>query len=80
MSAPDIAAWLGPLAADRKSQVDVDCTMLDVEGTCYLQDDMYRQISNIRLTKSQNLIVSHLVLKLFLCNILKPCVKSKMKM
>ena len=41
---------------------------------------VYRQISNISRTKSQNLNSSHLVLQLSLCNILKPCVKSRMKM
>ena len=40
----------------------------------------YRQISNIRHTKSQNLIVSCIVLQLSLCNLLKPGVDSKMKM
>ena len=40
----------------------------------------YHQISNISYTKSQNLIVSHLVLQLSLANLLKPCVKLKMKM
>ena len=41
---------------------------------------MYRQNSNIRCTKSQHLNVSHLVLQLSLCNILKPGDKSRMKM
>ena len=40
----------------------------------------YRQISNISRTKSQNLTVSCLVLQLSLPNLLKPCVKLKMKM
>ena len=35
----------------------------------------YRKISNIRRTKSQNLIVSRLVLQLCLPNPTKPCVK-----
>ena len=34
----------------------------------------YRQISNKRRTKSQNLNVSHLVLQLSLPNLLKPCI------
>ena len=38
------------------------------------------EISNIRHTKSQNLTVSRLVLQLSLCSILKPGVKSRMKM
>ena len=40
----------------------------------------YRQISNIRRTKSQNLNVSRLVLQLSLPNLLKPCIKLRMKM
>ena len=40
----------------------------------------YHQISNIRCTKFQNLNVSCLILQLFLCNILKPGVKLRMKM
>ena len=40
----------------------------------------YRQISNIRPIKSQNLDVSCLVLLLSLPNPLKPDVKSRMKM
>ena len=44
---------------------------------CYA---IYRNVSNIRRTKSQNLSVSRPVLQLFLHNLLKPCIKSKMKM
>ena len=40
----------------------------------------YRQLSDIRRTKSQNLNVSRLSLQLSLCNILKPDVKPRMKM
>ena len=40
----------------------------------------YRQISNIRCTKSSNLKIYRLVLQLSLCNLLKPGVESKMKM
>ena len=40
----------------------------------------YREISNIRRTKSPNLNVSRLVLKLSLPNPMKPGVKSMMKM
>ena len=40
----------------------------------------YRQTSNIRDTKFQNLDVSRLVLQLSLCNLLKPGVKTRMKM
>ena len=42
--------------------------------------DMYRQVSNIRRTKSQHLKDSHTVLRLSLPNPLKPDVKSRMKM
>ena len=38
------------------------------------------QISDISHTKSQNLIFSRRFLWLSLCNLLKPCIKSKMKM
>ena len=41
---------------------------------------MYRKVSNIRRTKSQNLNDSRLVLQLSLPNPLKPCVKLRMKM
>ena len=40
----------------------------------------YREISNIRCIKSQNLNVSRLVLQLSLCNLFKPGVKPKLKM
>ena len=40
----------------------------------------YRQVSNIRRTKSQHLKISHTVLRLSLPNPLKPDVKSRMKM
>ena len=42
--------------------------------------DEYHQTSNIRCTKSQNLNVSHLILQLSLPHLLKPGVKSRMKM
>ena len=42
---------------------------------------IHRQISNIKRTRSQNFKnVSLLVLRLYLPNPLKPCVKSRMKM
>ena len=41
---------------------------------------MYRQVSNIRRTKSQHLKDSRIVLRLSLPNPLKPHVKSRMKM
>ena len=40
----------------------------------------YRKVSNIRCTKSPNLNDSRLVLQLSLSNILKPGIKSRMKM
>ena len=40
----------------------------------------YRQISNIRRTKSQNINVSRLVLQLSLPSLLKPRIKFRMKM
>ena len=40
----------------------------------------YRQVSNIRRTKSQHLKDSRIVLRLSLPNPLKPDVKSRMKM
>ena len=40
----------------------------------------YRQVSNIRRTKSQHLKDAHTVLRLSLPNPLKPDVKSRMKM
>ena len=42
--------------------------------------NIYRQVSNIRHTKYQNLNVFHLGLQLSLYNILKPGVKPRMKM
>ena len=40
----------------------------------------YHKVSNIRHTKFQNLSDSRPVLQLSLPNLLKPCVKSRMKM
>ena len=40
----------------------------------------YRQISNIRRAKSQNLNVSHVILQLSLPKSIEPGVKSRMKM
>ena len=60
-----------------KTGVDVD--EMDVEWSS-LKILVYRQISNISRTKSQNLNVSRLVLQLPLPNPVKPGVKSRMKM
>ena len=49
-------------------------------GKQHLHWKNYHQIFDMSHTKSQNLNVSHLVLQLSLCNLLKPGVKSKMKM
>ena len=43
-------------------------------------EENYRQVSNIRRTKSQHLKDSRTVLQLSLLNPLKPDVKSRMKM
>ena len=40
----------------------------------------YRKVSNIRRTEFQNLNDSRPVLQLSLPNLLKPCIKSRMKM
>ena len=45
-----------------------------------LHDAIYRKISNIRHTETPNLNVSRLALQLSLPNLMKPCVKSRMKM
>ena len=42
-------------------------------------ESMYRQVSNLRRTKSQHLKDSRTVLRLSLSNPLKPDVKSRMK-
>ena len=49
---------------------------------CFIRivDEMYRQVSNIRRTKSQHLRNYRTVLRLSLPNPLKPDVKSSMKM
>ena len=44
------------------------------------RDLEYRRTSNIRSTESQDLNASHFVLQLPLPNLLKPGVKSRMKM
>ena len=59
------------------------CTLLMLPVILIVRGIMlcgYRQFSNMRRTKSQNLNVSRLVLHLSLPNPLKPCVKSRMKM
>ena len=72
-----------------------EATLNDI-GICWRTDDIattkqnttklyvfygtYRKVSNISRTKSQNLSVSRPVLPLSLPNLLKPCIKSIMKM
>ena len=60
----------------------IHCTLWDViTHPCPDRHlDSYRQTSNIRRIKSQNLNISRLVLPLSLSNPLKPGVKSRMKM
>ena len=48
--------------------------------TSHMKLGMYRKVSNIRRTKSQNLNASRLILSLSLPNPLKPGVKLRMKM
>ena len=71
----------------QNSQVTSDITNLkilsgnnDTTNTKYAEIITYRQVSNIRRTKSQTLNVSCLGLQLFLSNPLKPGIKSRMKM
>ena len=44
--------------------------------SCYY----YRKVSDIRRTKFQNLSDSRAALQMSLPNLLKPCIKSRMKM
>ena len=53
---------------------DIDLVLLNHSGFF-----KYRQVSNISRTKSHNSNVSRLVLQLLSRNLLKPCVKSRMK-
>ena len=49
-------------------------------GSGFLSNIIYRQVSNIRHTKSQHLKDYHTVLRLSLENPLKPDIKSRTKM
>ena len=51
----------------------------DLHMTHWVPGNTFHQISNIRRTKSLNLNVSRLVLQLSLSNLLKPCVKLRMR-
>ena len=65
-----------PLFGDNISfYKEADTTMKSVH-----QRDTYREISNISRTKSEDLNFPRLVMQLSLYNILKPGVKSRMKM
>ena len=66
--------WLMPDAEHTKYNTSVKVLRMISSQT------KYRQISNTIRTKSQNLNVSRLVLHLSLPNLLKPCVKLRMKM
>ena len=55
-------------------------TMTDSFRFLNNRNEYHFKISNIRRTKSQNLNASGLGLQLSLCSILKPGVKSRMKM
>ena len=46
---------------------------------CYNVQIIYRKVSNISRTKFQNLSDSRPVLQLSVPNLLKPCIKSRMK-
>ena len=61
---------------------DWEVSVVSIWKEClwYAKSLMYRQVSNIRGTKSQHLKDSHTVLQLSLPNLLKPDVKSRMKM
>ena len=63
--------WPGPQALGHWEP----CYMYVWEPVSNIIKFMYRQISNIRHTKSPNLNVSHLILQVSLCNLLKPGVK-----
>ena len=51
-----------------------------MNDTAVLWNIEYRKVSNMRRTKFPNLNVSRFVLQLSLPNLMKPGVKSKMKM
>ena len=63
----------------KKSTLDVLKYQITHIILAYVKHD-YRQVSNIRRTKSQHLKDSRTVLRLSLPNPLKPDVKSRMKM
>ena len=64
-----VSAWL-----------DGDPLIPAPEGKKTTMSHTYRKVSNIRRTKFQNLRVSRPVLQLSRPNLLKPCMKSRMKM
>ena len=62
------------------SNIDMNCAWSNLPRIHSYTYRTYRTISNIRRTKSQNLNVSRLGLRMSLRNILKPSVKWRMKM
>ena len=58
----------------------ISCTRKALPCQCYWHPGVYRKISNIRRTMSQNLNVSRLVLQMSLYNLLSSGVKSTMTM
>ena len=53
---------------------------IQMSGSQFKWESVYRKVSNIRRTKFQNISDSRTVLQLSLPNLLKPCIKSRMKM
>ena len=69
----DVVESLNVFISKQFLMIDILCITSEIAVS-------YRQISNIKHTKSQNLNVSHLVLQLSLPNPIKSGVKSRMKM
>ena len=61
-------------------ELEKDTPYVPLTGVLWGAHQEYRQVSNIRRTKSQHLKDSHTVLRLSLPNPLKPDGKSRMKM
>ena len=69
------SVWFGLVWIITNYVVWSHCNIINFQNTI-----TYHKISNMRCTESQNLNVSRLVLQLSLHNLLKPGVKSRMKM
>ena len=79
--APAAATIMGLAVAEYLAgMLDLDCHTWIVLLVAFLTMCKYREVSNIRSTKSQHFNVSRLVLQLSLPNPLKLGVKSRMKM